>query len=104
MKLWKSFKESSIGKMIWEYVLTYSNKKSFLSQKRINTAIAFYSIIVICFVFVRYQVRHDGLDYAELLSVTGILGTYATINTRMIEKNKKQEENGNESTTDQEVR
>lgn len=73
--------------LLLELLLTFSNKKSLISSKRIERCIAFILLCTLTCFFVYYN-RHL-LAATDFLIVTGPLGIYAGWNTWNLSKDKK---------------
>lgn len=70
-----------------EMLLTFSNRKSFLSSKKIERFIVFIVFLVITIVFFAYHIKT--MDAISFIEVVGLWLGYGGINSVLIQKDKK---------------
>lgn len=82
---------NNISLMIKEWLLTFSNKKSFLSSKRIERFLFTSTSLGIVISTCVYEMKHDKISASEAIILISPLLIAAGYNTAMGNKDKKEE-------------
>lgn len=83
-----------------ELLLTFSNKKSLLSSKRIERFAAFSTMLLATIIYLGYHIFACTLTSTDLVMITGVWLGYGGFNTIQNRKDKQNgEENNNTSDT-----
>jgi len=85
---------SEIKGLFKEWILTFSNDKSFFSSKRIERFIILAAMLSLTIYFVVKAINECKISAAELMIVVGTWLSYAGFNTIQIKNDKKTEDNG----------
>lgn len=78
--------------LVYEWLLTFSNKKSLLSSKRIERFLVFTAMLVISCVFLIKAIYTCTLSATDLMIVVSIWLGYAGFNTVQVKKDTEKPE------------